>query len=113
MLCQPFSELQRRGTPCEIFQQVVQLRLKARICASFCVRALEVFERGHERFGNISPAIRAKTPARVRNSLRCHACIHFRLPRASRTAAIKPRSFFMSFLPGAASTPLQTSTANG
>src|SRR5271170_3353346 len=55
------SKLQRRGTTCEIFEQVGELRLK--LCVGFCrfVGALKLEERDHQRFGNVASTVGTET----------------------------------------------------
>ena len=68
---EPRSELQRRRPPGEIVQQLPEPRVKFRIRAGFGVSALEFFERRHQRFGDVTPAIRPVAPSCVRHNLCC------------------------------------------
>ena len=111
MFGEPRGKLERRGTPREIVQERIQLRLKAVIRARLCIHALEFFERGHQRFRDVTAAIRpvaAALPHHVRRVT--HPATFFRVPFAARIRLLIRTG---SFLPGLASTPLQTSTAYG
>ena len=91
--------VQPGGTPCIVVQQRGQFPVELRVFFIVVV-CLFQFDHGiHQRFGNILPAMDAKTPVRV-----CHTFSSF------LTAAAKAAIFSASFLP-AVSMPELTSTA--
>ncbi len=60
------SELQRRRAASEILQKILEVRLKRRIGLRSFVRALELEERHHQGFGDVTAAVRAEASWRRR-----------------------------------------------
>src|SRR5690348_4258227 len=118
---QPLAKLQRRWPAGEIVQQSIQLCLEAAVIPCFRVRALQLFQRSHQRFRYVTAAVSAVAAASVRRFLqplfynRTHRILililplMFPFPTARMNATMRAPSFF----PGLASTPLQTSSAYG
>ena len=59
-LCQPFREIERGGTADIMFEQIVELGLKARVSLSFAIFAFEIEDQRHQRFGDITAAVIAE-----------------------------------------------------
>src|SRR5580693_6208171 len=55
------SELQRRGTACEISQQIGEFRLELRVGFRGFIGALEFEERPHQRFGYVASTVGSET----------------------------------------------------
>src|SRR5206468_3070866 len=104
-LRQPPGESERRRPPHVVAKQTGELVPEGGIAARLGVRRLQLSQRLHERLRHVSAAIRAEVPLLV-GPRRGHLS-------ASRTAAMKARTLSASLRPGAASTPLETSTPSG
>src|SRR5207253_9491218 len=83
-------------------EKLVQLGAESRIFASGVPGLFELFERRHQHFGGITPAVRAEVSACV--GLRSHE---------RRAASINCFMRAWSLRPGDDSTPEATSTAQG
>ena len=110
---------------------MVEALLEFAIALGFFVFALEFFERGHQRFGNVAAAVDAETAGGFGHLAEfCPCCFGLdgRVARRSlnrrgrhrqfassiaRTARIKARTFLMIFLARLRSTPEETSTPQG
>src|SRR5712691_4721484 len=73
-------------------------------------RRRQLLDGCHQRLRDVLPAVGAVSPARIRSLYKFPPTHAFSAPR---TAATNARSLAGSFRPGSASTPLQTSTAQG
>src|SRR5207249_5770729 len=104
-LREPARERERRRPAHEVAQEAGELCAEGGIAARLCVRRLQLAQRLHERLGHEPAPVRAEVSLRV-GTCRRHLS-------ASRTAAMKARTFSGSLRPGAASTPLETSTPSG
>src|SRR5205807_7355600 len=98
--------IDRRRPSAEGPREVLELTRKRLILVGGVERGRQLLDGGHQGFRDVLPAVAAKAAALIRRDL-----AHDR--SASRTAATKARSFAGSLRPGSASTPLQTSTAQG
>src|SRR5208283_449788 len=119
---QAAGEEQRRRASSVRLQQLVEALLEFAIALCFIVCALQFFERRHQRLRNVAPAVNAETAGHggfwrrqlVRGLLGCGSGRHRQLASSmARTARTKARTFRGSLLPGACSTPEETSTPHG
>ncbi len=101
------------GRPAKFVRRSVEFRLESAVRARREVGGLEFFERRHQRFRNVSAAVRAEAASRIRND--CRNRTHdFSVGRCEPfTARISALILAASFLPGDFSVPLQTSIAYG
>src|SRR5205823_2884055 len=106
-LAQPRRQIQRRRTAHIIAQQPVELGVKAGVRASGGPRVLQLRQSRHQRLGDVLPAV---GPESVLD--RAHG-VASGAGAVMATAAPNALSLSGSFRPGARSTPLATSTANG
>src|SRR6516225_8827689 len=132
------SELQRRGAPGEILEQLIKFGLERCVRLGLLVGAFEFVKWDHQRLRDVATAVRAETAGNVRaNDRFCGHGLREILYRAfgvrrrrspfarplrgtqeisrdaRETSSKKACSFAGSFLPGRDSTPLATSTAKG
>src|SRR5208282_4007821 len=120
---QATGEKQRRGSSRVGLQQQVKTLLELAIALGFFVFALQFIERGHQRLRNVAPAVSAETPGNGGFGPKFPGCLglfgcgrarHRQLASSmARTARTKARTFRGSLLPGACSTPEETSTPHG
>src|SRR5205823_309666 len=114
--------VQRRRTTDVVLQQLIELAGELRILARREVAFGQRFDWRDQRLGHEPPAVRAKVSARVGIAasehrtigacfLRCLA--HWRSSNARRAFATKRVTLSISLMPGADSTPDDTSTPNG
>ena len=102
---QVFGEVERRGAAGVVVQQAGKLGLKCRIVARLQIGGLEFFNRRHQDFGDVAPAVGSEVSAGI--GLRSHA-------RSAALAASRKSIIFMwSFIPGDDSMREQESTPQG
>src|SRR6185295_3835929 len=92
---------ERRGPAHEVAQVGREQRAETGVAPRVRVGHLQLAQRLHEDLGHVAPAVGPEVPARVRSH------------RRPLTASTNARTLAASFLPGADSTPLETSTASG
>ena len=102
---QPAGAIERSRTPRVVAQQVVELALESGVLPRREVRGFQFFERGHQDFRHVPPAVRSEVPALVR--LRGQ---HW---NAFRAAWMNSVIFRWSLIPGALSMREHASTPQG
>ncbi len=63
---QPLCKIKWRRASRIVVQQFVQFRLKRRIFARVMKRPLQLFERRHQHFGDVAPAVGSEVAAGIR-----------------------------------------------
>ena len=96
-------EVERRGAAGVGGEQLVELGVEGRVFARFVVSDLKFFERRHQNFGSVTPAVSAEVPA----------CVGLRSHVDRSAASINCFMRVWSLRPGDDSTPDATSTAQG
>src|SRR5207248_2425795 len=56
-LREPAGEVERRGTAGVGSQELIELELKSGVLPGFAIGDFQLFERGHENFGDITAAV--------------------------------------------------------
>src|SRR5262245_49244838 len=96
-----------------MLQEAIELSQEFRILARREIRALELFDRLDQRFGHEPSAEFAEVAAGVRITSRCCVCTHIVATRARLIAAKSAAIRRSSLMPGASSTPDDTSMPHG
>jgi len=108
---QPLREIEWAFAAHIIFQQIVKFGLKRWIAFRFFIGALKIEHERHQRFGDEASAVSAEMAANVRTGAkgigRGHGVTAICVARAAET---KSRIMSGLFMPGAVSTPEETST---
>src|SRR5262249_543444 len=108
------GEIERGRSPRIRGQERAQAVAEGSVSRRSAVRALELDQRTHERFGNEAAAEPPEMAAGVGQRGRVESRIRHADGSSIALAAVtKQRSFSGSFFPGRASTPESTSTAYG
>ena len=113
MLGQALGEIERRGPADIVLEIAVHFGLERRVGLGLGVGLLQIEDQRHQRFGDKASAENAEMPALVGTAAEgigqvlIHQVINSSVARAAR---IKARIISGSLMPGARSTPEETST---
>ena len=91
-LAQVFGEVERRGAAGVVVQQIGEFGLEGRVLARREIGGFEFFNRRHQDFGDVAPAVGSEVSAGI--GLRSHAS------SAALAACRKSIIFMWSFFPG-------------